>query len=194
MHIQGNKNKMKKTTFKLGQNNNQNKHGRNKKILLVFLILVLAATAVADWMFTQREEVLKTDNSAQTVTKQINADKNSQGNEQKPANLPDNSTSITPDDVPNSPTLTVGTPSFTQANGIIGTSSKVGGTDSEGTCVITFKNPDDRPVIRELTSTKQVCSTSIPEVEFQKLGTWSLNVTFYSGNTKAEVNKDVTIN
>lgn len=58
-------------------------------------------------------------------------------------------------------------------------------------CVYSFSNPDARPVVRE--TVKDCSGISIPEVEFEILGTYTLTVTAYGENDKLIATKDIII-
>ena len=63
----------------------------------------------------------------------------------------------------------------------------------DGTCVFQYTTNGDKPVISQVPSSEGLCKSSIPEVEFAKLGEWILKVTFYNNGEKIEAVKNVTI-
>lgn len=105
--------------------------------------------------------------------------------------LSNDTTNKTTDQVPTDSTLSVTINSTTQSNGQVQATAK---TSTNGTCVFQYTTEGDKPVISEVEATNYLCSTSIPEVQFAKIGTWQLKVTLYNNGKKAEVTTDVTVN
>lgn len=104
--------------------------------------------------------------------------------------LPDNSPTITTDQVPTSDDLSVDITSTSQEAGVVKASAKTSGS---GTCVFLYTTEGDKPVTHQSESSNGSCHASINEIEFSKLGQWQLKVTYYQDNKKAEVTQDVTI-
>jgi hypothetical protein len=57
-----------------------------------------------------------------------------------------------------------------------------------GTCVVTFSNPNDRPITKQFEPSIKdgtaFCSTHIPTYEFSYLGNWSVTAYYYADNQK----------
>lgn len=105
--------------------------------------------------------------------------------------LPDNSKSITSDQVKDSNELVVNIDSVTQTNGIVSATATV---NNSGSCVFLFQpNDGGKPVTKETGVIDGVCSVSISENSFAYIGKWNLKVTLYYGDKKAEITKDVEI-
>ena len=69
-------------------------------------------------------------------------------------------------------------------------------TDASATCVFTFENPNDKPVVRQVSVSAKgsVCdSGDIPEQEFTHLGQWKVTLRYYSNNTQAVATTNITI-
>ena len=82
--------------------------------------------------------------------------------------------------------------SVSQSNGQVSSSATL--SSGNGDCIFTYTIDQDKPVTRRTSSVNSICTSSAPEVEFSRLGEWSLNVTAYMGGKKTEANKSVTIN
>lgn len=74
---------------------------------------------------------------------------------------------------------------------------KVERSNTGGSCVVTFTNPNDRPVNKEFSSTSKgeavSCSTSIPAYEFSYLGVWHVTVRYYLGEQQVVTEGDIKI-
>lgn len=97
---------------------------------------------------------------------------------------------LTSEQIPVSTAATVTITSFSQENGVVRASAQVSG---EGTCVFQYTTEGDKPVVQEVAVSAKSCSSERPEVEFSKIGTWSLKVTYYTNNERTEAVRDVTI-
>lgn len=104
---------------------------------------------------------------------------------------PVDSSSQSSDDIPVNDALNVKIVSISQQNGRVEAKASVSGS---GTCVFQYTTDGDKPVISETKAKDQLCSSSINEVQFTKLGNWRLNVIYYSDSKKNETSTDVTIN
>lgn len=191
---------MKKPLFKIAQ---PPRHPRNKWALIAIAgILVAGLLATGGYYIYRKQQnqakqaAEKTAAEAQTESAKKNADIKS--SEETTNNLPPNSTSISSEQVPIDSRLAIQITSFGQSSGMVSAAAMIKGSTDLGTCVISYKNPDDKPIVRQVNATKdgsaQNCSASVPEVEFGKLGTWQLSIVFYNSSGKVEASRDVTIN
>lgn len=167
------------------------KSGLLKYLLLFALVL---AIMIGGYFFVQKR------NSANQQAEQKRNDEaqvTSSKQELKPDDnkgLPSDSTTTTTDKVPVAPNTTLSIASFNQSNGQVEASATITGAGSDGVCVFSYTNPDDKPATQQVNSSNGKCSSKIPEVQFSKLGTWKLTVIFYLNNNKSEASQDVTIN
>jgi len=180
--------------------NNHNKAKTNKsKIILSILstVLVLGAVSLLALHFHNvnqldaTRQAQKTKDEAQTDSAKNDALKGS-----TPADT-DVSGGKTSEEVPSTPAVSVVISNFNQANGLVSASATIQGSAQNGTCVFLFTSDGTKPVTRQVdvaSNTTQICQISIPEVEFNKLGVWKLDVTYYANNQKSEVTQNVTIN
>lgn len=182
---------MSKPNFKLNSSTPR-KRGWRKYIILVSLAIFIG---LAGYLFIQkssnytRKAELKLQNEAQ-----ITSSKQSDSADNSSKNPPAKSTTTTTDKVPTSDSISVRIDTASQTNGRVEASAYISDAKSDGTCVFTYSNPDDKPVIQQVASINGLCSSNVPEVQFSKLGVWKLSVVFYLNDVKAEANQNVTIN
>lgn len=186
---------MSSPNFKL---NSSTRRSRKPLIALVVLAIVIAlGGGLFMFIKSRNAENARIEQKARDEAQTSSAKKdvqNKNADDSQSKNLPNNSTSTTPDKVPTSEEIKVVITSTSQKDGIVNTSASVTGASSDGTCVFTYTTPDERPVVQQVTSTNKVCTSAIPEVQFSKLGNWNLQVIFYLNNVKSEANKSVSIN
>lgn len=175
---------------------------RSRRPLIALLILAIAlALGLGSYMFIQNRdsenaqiEQKARDEAQNGSAKKDLQDKDRNDDNTKSKNLPDNSISTTTDKIPASEELSTAITSVSQKDGSVYSEAITTGATAEGTCVFTYTTPDERPVLEQVTSSGKICKSSIPEVQFSKLGTWNLQVLFYLNNVKSEANKNVSIN
>lgn len=85
-----------------------------------------------------------------------------------------------------------------QTGDTVNFAAKINNSPSPGTCVVTFSNPNDRPVTRQFDSTVKdsvsVCGPlAIPSLEFSYLGEWNVSLRYYVGTKQAIVDGKVVI-
>lgn len=186
---------MSSPNFKL----NSTMHRSRKPLIVLLVLAIVIALGVGSFVFIKNRNAenarveQKIRDEAQTHSAKKDVQEKGSSDTQS-SNLPDNSASITPDKVPVSEDLRTSITSTSQKDGTVYAEASIAGTDKEGTCVFTYTTPDDRPVVQQVTSASKICKSSIPEVQFSKLGTWNLQVVFYLNNVKSEANKSVSIN
>jgi hypothetical protein len=99
--------------------------------------------------------------------------------------------------VPISPTVTLTDLSVSQSNGSVhATAAVADNNDTTASCVFTFENPNDKPVVRQVgvsDSGKTCDSGNIPEQEFTFLGQWKLTLNYYVNGTQAKATTTITI-
>lgn len=177
---------MKKPTHQLGSSATSS---HRKRWLTAGALIVIVAGSVAGFMYLRPNDS-KAKDEAQTSSAKKDLDDKTDDNED--AGLPDDSTNLTTDQVPSSPTTSVTITNVSQSDGSVNASASATGA-TEGTCVFTFSHSEERPVTRQVTTTNGSCSTAIPAVEFSRLGQWDVSVLFYSNGVKTEGNSSVTI-
>lgn len=181
------------------------KKNKNKKIILGCLVIVIAICVLAAlayglrvWPFAKSGDTQKQreDSTTKSAKEKVASDKKntksgskSGGSASSPVS-PDNQT---PGAVPTNPSIGLSLADFRQANGIVYSTVQIQNSASSGTCVFNYTTPESRPVVQEVISTSSQCVSNIPEVQFDKTGSWKLHVIFYTQNTKAELLNDVTI-
>lgn len=162
-----------------------NKNKNIKAILLSAFIVLLSAVAVyyilkpspspdrqVDQRYTTGEEDLNNNAPAKTTT-------------DPKSSLPSDNESI-----PSNNTASISIDELSQSNGQI--TAKASTVDiTVSNCVYNFTSEGARPVVRE---TKGGCNTiSIPSVEFEKIGTYTLTVTAYDEATRISTTKKINV-
>jgi hypothetical protein len=75
--------------------------------------------------------------------------------------------------------------------------ASVSNSPQPGMCVITFTNPNDRPVTKQFDATVKgtdaACSTDVSAYEFSYLGDWQVSFHYYIGNQQATAEGSINI-
>ncbi len=169
---------------------------KSKKTLIIVLVIIILASVGGYFYFKKEQQNNSVKDNAQTSSAKtdiINQDKNTTIDPSDPSKPTDKVSDTTSDQVPVSTTTSIKITSVSQSGGRVVAVAETTG-ESSGKCVFSFTTPDDKPVVKEVTATNNKCEVNIPEVEFTKIGSWSLNVSYYAGDKKAEDTRDVTIN
>ncbi|MCB9822872.1 hypothetical protein H6800_01190 [Candidatus Nomurabacteria bacterium] len=152
----------------------------NKKatIIIVIAVLLLLVGALAYYLFRSEDPT----NDYKPLYETASDREADSSNDNKAKD--DTSQSTTPstsEEVPSSPSGSVRITQANQANGFINAKAEVSDFQVK-TCVYQFTSEGARPVIRE---TQNQCEgISIPQAEFEKIGTYNLVVTAYSTGNK----------
>jgi hypothetical protein len=171
----------------------QKKSLKKKYILICLLCVLLVGCVTGIYSYNKNNDQTLKDKQ-DTFSHKQKADEikrdSPKVSQDNTAGLPQNSTSITPDKVQTSSSLSVVISSVLQENGKVTTIAQVNGS---GTCVFEYTTSGDKPVINQVSVNGTTCESSVPEVQFAKLGVWNLKVTYYNNEMKAEAQQDVTI-
>ena len=167
---------------------------RPLKILSVVIVVALILALLVGLLIIRRNNAMKreADLKSQSEAQTNSAKKDTENSIEATANSDGRDPSTT-DQVPVSTSLSVQISDVKQVDHMVSASAMVLG-GSEGTCVFTYTNPDDKPVVQQVASTNSGCKSSVSDVQFSKLGAWNLNVTFYANNSRGEANQSVEIN
>ena len=159
----------------------------NKRtLLLASLILALLASVIGAYAYTsnqQEEKHADTTQSDNGPASDIKQNPPAPGSDSNPG------PQITP-------SYSVEITEVKQEGGYVSVESVVD-SDTEGTCAFSFTSEGARPITKTEPSTgsegPQYCNLRAPEVEFEKIGSWSVTVRFNTGNSTAETTKNVEI-
>lgn len=168
-------------------------NSRRRNIAILVVIIVLIVCGIGYYLLEKNKQSALENNktlqpSGSAKNDVINGGKDSTT---PSTGLPDESTSTTSDQVPTSDTLSVSIITTSQSNGMVRASAT---TNGSGTCVFQYKPADGgKPVTKQVEVTNNGCSFEASQNEFSYLGKWTLTVTYYSNNSKAEATQDVTI-
>jgi len=167
----------------------------NKKNLTIILVIVgvVIIAAVAFWLITSRH-----DPTSQYHPKYSTPSASSGGSsvstpqvENDSKNSDQTASDTTSQQVPVAPSGSVAIVDLSQADGYINAKATVSGFTTTQ-CVYTFTAQDARPVIRQING--DCTGVSIPQGEFELIGTYTLTVTAYNGTTeKVTASKDISV-
>ena len=93
--------------------------------------------------------------------------------------------------MPTSAAATIKILSVSQSNGKVDSVAQV--NSDTGICVFQYTTDGDKPVTTQSTVMSKECRSSVPEIQFSRLGVWKLTVIFYINNEKVEAVQDVTV-
>jgi hypothetical protein len=173
------------------------KPSRSKKLLLISTPLVVASLFLGisfglhSWPFHKAVNKYEADSR-----RDITANPSPKNN-----NLPDKSdtstTNTTSDQVPIDTALTAKITEAQQSGNTIHFTASTTNAAATGTCVVTFSNPNDRPVTKQFSATDDsgsaTCSTNISAFEFSYLGQWTVEFHYYLNDKQATASSTITI-
>lgn len=107
-------------------------------------------------------------------------------------------TNQTTDQVPISTAMSASLTRLVQENNTVSVVMSVSNpTDKRGRCVVTFTNPQDRPITKEFDPSSKaetlLCATDVPAYEFSFLGSWHVTGRYYVGDHQVTSEGDVVI-
>ncbi len=174
------------------RNRNQSqKFSVKKKLALAGLIGVfLIGAGAAGWLLLKKDEAVQLSQAEQREVEQVDSDRAKKEAENSRLGLPGDPLKDGDNDggqvePPSGGAATLGSPSFEQSGGVVKSSVDISGATG-GNCVFNFSTEADRPVVKTVSLGGGVCSVSIPEVEFARLGEWQLVVN-YEGKSVSKV-------
>lgn len=165
----------------------KNKKGLQKPIFALILVVVLLLTAViyAVFFYPWDPTTTYTPEYPESITSQQDTTSTNQ-DKQHIANIP----STTSEEVPASVIGKIMISNLQQKNGFVNALATISDFDVK-TCVYSFTSDGAKPVVKEQTNG---CSgISIPQVEFEKIGLYTLTVTAYSPEQKISAIKEISI-
>jgi hypothetical protein len=173
--------------MKLSKSNNNHRH-----VYIIVAIVFLAIGGLVGAYVVNKmagDNTQKTSENSQTTTQEDqNTAKGSSGS--KPTQ--------TTDSIPVSNSLSSKITTLEQDGENIKFQGVVNNTHNIGNCVVTFENPNDKPVVRSFDSTEkdgsQICGEiSIPSLEFSYLGTWNVTFRFIVDGSQTTANDKIDI-
>ncbi len=185
------KNKKLKRNNRNRNRNQSQKFSVKKKLALAGLIGVfLIGAGAAGWLLLKKDEAVQLSQAEQREVEQVDSDRAKKEAENSRLGLPGDPLKDGDNDggqvePPSGGAATLGSPSFEQSGGVVKSSVDISGATG-GNCVFNFSTEADRPVVKTVSLGGGVCSVSIPEVEFARLGEWQLVVN-YEGKSVSKV-------
>lgn len=166
----------------------RSKNSRISRRLLVSAAIILLLAAVSGFYYykaTQRPtDTYRPQYPVSDSTKQPQSE-TKQGGKKEPTTLPN-----TTEETPEAKTGTITILDLNQRDGFVNVN--VTTTDFSTTrCVYQFTSEGARPVVKEFQGLCQ--ATSIPQVEFEKIGSYTFTAIAYSATEKITTTRDINI-
>jgi hypothetical protein len=181
-------------------NMNIKKTNKRKKVYviggIVLLLLVVSYFAVA---YTKGFWPFSDVNRDQTASRDtVNESPRNNNPAKKDEAAPDANAGKTTDQVPIAKDFVATITRLDQTDGQVNFSAKIDNSPSAGTCVVTFSNPNDRPLIKQVAATVDGGTTlcgplSVPSLEFSYPGEWNVSLRYYVGSEQVITEGKVTI-
>lgn len=176
------------------------KYKYNKKHLILYgtLALLFLAAVVLTLEKTRTTDFI-TDPFYQPAQPDINTSESDPTLKQKsPATtdpkLDTVDTSKNTSQVPTSSSSVITIDSVEQTNGLITYSATITNPATEGTCSAIFTKPNSKPVSRVFNTKSAMCGpVSIPELEFESLGSWLMTIRYYANDSQSVDTKSVEV-
>lgn len=178
------------------------KNHSSKRIRIALLLLAAASLLFIGWLVyaqknsswpfggdsrTDDEENITTSDAGDSLSDQKKDDMTSGS---KSENV-DTQKSVT--EIPISEELSIRIESLTQqGDGTVSYRAASTGSKS-GTCSATFTHKLGKPVIRNSNTSDGTCSATVPAMEFDALGEWTLTLRYYSNNAQAVASQTVMV-
>ena len=169
----------------------------SKKPLLItiILIVILLIGSVIWYFFIRRTDPTKSyrpqyPSSVKTETKQSSNTNATAADDYKNSDTSSTPSLETSNQVPTAKTGTIDITNLNQKDGFVNALAVVSNFETSK-CVYSFTTPDARPVVREVAGS--CTGVSIPQVEFEMIGTYTLTATAYSGSEKITTTKGIDI-
>lgn len=95
--------------------------------------------------------------------------------------------------IPESNTTSILIKSLNQLNRTVNADIDITNASSEGICSYTFTKDGAKPATRSVNTNNSNCPISIPELEFEMIGLWKLEVKYFSNNKQTTINSEIDI-
>lgn len=178
----------------------QTKKSSKKRLLFIVLIVaLLTLIGFTAYSYFSSPSLFDSDKEAtpeeQEAAEQKDSNTDSQPKDEDtkaPSKSDDVDITKPVDDIPVAEKTSITIAELYQKDGRVNYRAGVNGATS-GTCSALFESERGKPVTRTLKSVDNTCSASIPAMEFDAPGDWTLTLRYYKDNTKATATKDITI-
>lgn len=166
-------------------------------VVVIVASYIFLAHSQGWWPSTQKPNSKVDGNNVQNTTTNASPKNNNvvaKSDETAKTNQTSNQTT---DQVPTNTDASATIVQLEQVSGNVLIVARVENTTTGGMCVVTFTNPNDRPITKEFSPSEKdgsiSCSTSIPAYEFSFLGTWHATLRYYQGSKQVTAEGDVKI-
>ncbi len=172
----------------------QKKTKRKPFLFISFIVLLLIVVGVIAFNVTRRP------NQGTSDTEKSKVNGSDSENDQKKSDIPSKNSNAdvdvtkSTDQIPVNQAASIDITSLSQANGNITYSASFKGIEGNGTCSAQFSIDDAKPVTRVTKASGSVCEpVSIPEMEFTRLGLWTLTIRYYTNDSQVTTSKAIEI-
>ena len=183
------------------QHNKINSNSKKYTYIIVGIVLLLAAGGAYTYAAYKKSWWPFPAQSSVNIDAQQDTENESPKNNnttKKDESKADENTGKTSDQVPVNdkfiPTISV----LEQSGNNVKFAASIKNSSSAGQCVVTFSNPNDRPVVKQFDATVKdgsaICGPiEVPALEFSYLGEWQVSLRYYVGTEQATTTGKVTI-
>jgi flagellar basal body-associated protein FliL len=169
-----------------------------KKVLVLTIVSVLLVGIVAAWIthtWPFQRTATVDPNASRNVTTNTSPKNNNPTGKEGDASPTGDKTS---DQVPVDKTMVANITQLVETNNTVKFTATVNNTNTAGTCVVTFSNPNDRPITQQATAMNannvSTCGPiNIPANEFSYLGEWKVDFHYYVAGQQATTNGAIII-
>lgn len=170
------------------------------KYLICFFCLLLALASLVYFALARSQHRFPFSQTVAVQEKNGPSEAAKDGTKGKQNNTakPDTVSDQTADQVPASVTMSASITDLSQEGNIVKFASRIDNpAGKDGQCVVTFTNPNDRPVTKEfeprVTTNGLLCSIDVPAYEFSFLGSWQVVGRYYVAGQQVNTQGEVTI-
>ena len=181
--------------------NVRSKQKRNPKLIITIVIAVVlvagySVTAYAAHLWPFPDDSSSTNTQTQQQDPSEGSDPSDKNNAPSTTSNKNVDATKTSNEIPENTTLTLTITDLSQDdnNGTINYTANLDDTNQTGSCVAEFTTDGAKPVTSTTNANQGVCgSVKIPDVEFTKLGTWTLTLHYYTNNTQVVATKTIDV-
>lgn len=159
-------------------------------LLVIVVVAYIVLSTAHIWPFSESKSIA-TNNAATTTPAETN---NSLPKQDLNSTTDSSQTS---NNIPVNATWVAAITTLNETNDEINFAATVQNAPSTGTCVVTFSNPNDRPVVQQFNATATngltTCDVNLSAYEFSYLGNWSVSFRYYVGNQQATTTSEIKI-